>query len=327
MTLATHDRPKIGAPREELYRASLREYIADGSEAAREKAYDLGRLFLADGISLIELSAIHHAALREILNAGSGKTAADELARAAEFLSESLSPYEMAHRGFQEAVEALRRMNELLEQEIKRVAYAVHDEAGQLLVAVHLALADVARAAPGAKQQVAEIAALLKQVEVQLRQFSHELRPTVLDDLGLVAAIRFLAGAVSKRANLPIHVSSEIPERLSPTAEITIYRVVQEALTNAVKHSKARSVSIDIFCEDSMVHCIVQDDGVGFSPEGLNQKGQRRGLGLVAMRERFNAIGGTIKIEAAPARGTAIRLVLARDAGKERDAHSFSVGR
>ena len=327
MTAISHSRKKTVPRHEEKYLSALCEYITDGSEAARGKAYELGRLFLADGMSLIELSAVHHAALVEILKTLPGKTYPDELLRAAEFLSESLSPYEMAHRGFQEAVEAFRHMNELLEQEIKRIAYAVHDEAGQLLVAVHLALADVARAAPAATQQIGEITTLLKQVEVQLRQFSHELRPTVLDDLGLVPAIRFLAGAVSQRANLPIQVSAEIPERLSTAAEITIYRVVQEALTNAVKHSKARSVSIDMFSNDSMVHCIVQDDGIGFSPEDLNQKGQRRGLGLVAMRERFNAIGGTITIEAAPAQGTIIRLALAKGAGKERDAHSFSVGR
>jgi signal transduction histidine kinase len=327
MTAITHSRRKTAPPCEEKYLSGLREYITDGSETARGKAYELGRLFLADGISLIELSAVHHAALSEIMKTIPGKTAYDELMRASEFLSESLSPYEMAHRGFQEAVDALRRMNELLEQEIKRVAYAVHDEAGQILVAVHLALADVGRAAPGAEQHLQRISALLKQVEVQLRQFSHELRPAVLDDLGLVPAIQLLASAVSKRANLPIQVSAELAERLSSCAEVAIYRVVQEALTNATKHSQARSVSIGLCCQDSMVHCVIQDDGVGFSPGILNQKGQRCGLGLVAMKERFNAIGGTISIESAPKQGTTIRLVLAKNAGKERDAHSFSVGR
>jgi two-component system sensor histidine kinase UhpB len=216
----------------------------------------------------------------------------------------------MAHRGFQEAVSALRRMNEVLEEEIKRIAYAVHDEAGQLLVAVHLALADVAREAPDSRRNIDNITDLLKKVEVQLRQFSHQLRPTILDDLGLVPAIRFLAGAVSKRSNLPIHVSAEIPARLSSSAEIAVYRVVQEALTNAVKHAQARSVSVEITEEDSTVQCIIQDDGVGFSPESVQQAGKRKGLGLVAMQERLNAIGGIIQFESAPMRGTTIRLSL-----------------
>jgi signal transduction histidine kinase len=313
MTHATRSPHKSVPTRQELYRIALAEYVSDGSENARGKAYDLGRAFLQDGVSLVELSAMHHCALSEALRSGSGKAAtSDALSRAAEFLSESLSSYEMAHRGFHEAVGALRRMNEVLEEEIKRIAYAVHDEAGQLLVAVHLALADVVREAPDSRWRIENINDLLKKVEVQLRQFSHELRPTILDDLGLVPAIRFLAGTVSKRSNLPIRVSAEIPERLSSSAEVAVYRVVQEALTNAVKHAQARSVSVEILEQDSRVHCIIQDDGVGFSPDSVNQEGQRKGLGLLAMQERLNAVGGIIQFESAPMRGTTIRLSLRR---------------
>ena len=312
MTHATKSRHKSrhkSAPtREELYRIALSQYLSDGSEVTRGKAYDLGRSFLKDGVSLVELAAMHHCALSEVLHFGSGKAAHDALSRASEFLAESLSSYEMAHRGFQEAVGALRRMNEVLEEEIKRIAYAVHDDAGQLLVAVHLALADVARESPDSRRHIENINDLLKKVEVQLREFSHELRPTILDDLGLVPAIRFLAGAVSKRSNLPIRVSAEVPERLSSSAEIALYRVVQEALSNAVKHSQARSVAVEIFKEDSSLHCIIQDDGVGFSPESVQQASKRKGLGLVAMQERLNAVGGIIQFESTPMRGTTIRL-------------------
>lgn len=205
MTPSTKSRRKSTPSREELYRAALGEYLSDGSEVTRGQAYDLGRTFLKDGVSLVELATIHHSALSKILRSDSSRTTNDDLFRAAEFLSESLSSYEMAHRGFQEAVSALRRMNEVLEEEIKRIAYSVHDEAGQLLVAVHLALADVAREAPDSRRNIDNITDLLKKVEVQLRQFSHELRPTILDDLGLVPAIRFLAGAVSKRSNRSAH--------------------------------------------------------------------------------------------------------------------------
>src|SRR6202008_3721901 len=91
-----------------------------------------------------------------------------------------------------------------------------------------------------------QINLLLKQVEQQLRQYSHELRPTILDDLGLVPAIRFLAGAVSNRAALPIRVSAEVTGRPSPATEIALYRVVQEALNNAVKHAQASSITIEL---------------------------------------------------------------------------------
>jgi len=297
VTPAAKSRRKSTPSREELYRAALGEYLSDGSEVTRGQAYDLGRTFLKDGVSLVELATIHHSALSKILRSDSSRTTNDDLFRAAEFLAESLSSYEMAHRGFQEAVSALRRMNEVLEEEIKRIAYSVHDEA-------------VAREAPDSRRNIDNITDLLKKVEVQLRQFSHELRPTILDDLGLVPAIRFLAGAVSERSNLPIHVSAEIPARLSSSAEIAVYRVVQEALTNAVKHAQARSVSVEIIEEDSTVHCIIQDDGVGFSPESVQKAGKRKGLGLVAMQERLNAIGGIIQFESAPMRGTTIRLSL-----------------
>src|SRR5207249_2046205 len=134
----------------------------------------------------------------------------EELIQAgSEFLAECLSPYEMAHRGFQDAVKALRQLNETLEEEIKRIAYAVHDEAGQLLVAVHLALSEMALDLPQPQQgQVTRIRELLNEVEMHLRRYSHELRPTILDDLGWVPAIRFLADGVSKRANIPIRIES-----------------------------------------------------------------------------------------------------------------------
>lgn len=301
-------RNKPAPTREELYWAALDEYLADGSEVTRGQGYDLGRTFLKDGVSLVELAAMHHCALSKILRANSAGATSVDLLRASEFLSECLSSYEMAHRGFQEAVGALRRMNEVLEEEIKRIAYAVHDDAGQLLVAVHLALADVAREAPDSRPHIETITDLLRKVEFQLRQFSHELRPTILDDLGLVPAIRFLAESISRRSNLPIRVFAEIPERFSSSAEIAVYRVVQEALTNAVKHSQARSISVEIFRKDSALHCVVQDDGVGFSPETTQQTGKRRGLGLLAMQERLNSIGGVIQFESAPKRGTTIRL-------------------
>jgi len=135
----------------------------------------------------------------------------------------------MAQRGFQDAVSALRKMNELLEEEIKRIAYAVHDEAGQLLVAVHLALANLERrCSPQLHEDFQNVSLLLRQVESQLRQYSHELRPTILDDLGLIPAVRFLAGSVSKRAGLPIHVSADFEGRLAPAREIALYRILQE---------------------------------------------------------------------------------------------------
>jgi signal transduction histidine kinase len=222
----------------------------------------------------------------------------------------------MAQRGFQDAVKALRQLNETLEEEIKRIAYAVHDEAGQLLVAVHLALAEVALELPEPQQpQFARIKEMLNQVEKHLRRYSHELRPTILDDLGWIPAIRFLAEGISKRANLPIYIDATVSGRLPSTIETTLYRIVQEALTNAVKHAKASNVWIRAWREDLVLCCSIRDDGGGFDSSHAHTAAGRKGLGLIAMQERVSAIGGTLHIESRPGVGTelCIRLPLEGD--------------
>src|SRR5882672_11050152 len=194
---------------EESYRKALQEHLSRPSEFTLRQAYELGRESLRQGTSIVEMAMLHQKSLFEIMRGlPDPQSTAKAESAAADFLAEILSPFEMAHRGFQDAVAALRGMNETLEEEIKRIAYAVHDEAGQLLVAVHLALSNLARgASPNQKQEFEHVNQMLKQVETQLRQYSHELRPTILDDLGLVPAIRFLAGAVSTRAALAVKVS------------------------------------------------------------------------------------------------------------------------
>jgi signal transduction histidine kinase len=233
------------------------------------------------------------------------------LGASAEFLAECLSPYEMAHRGFQDAVKALRQLNETLEKEIKRIAYAVHDEAGQLLVAVHLALAELARElAKPQQEQIGRIEGLLNEVERHLRRYSHELRPTILDDLGWIPAIRFLAEGISKRSSLPIHIEATVSRRLSSAMETAIYRIAQEALNNIVKHAKAKNVWIHAWQNKGVLFCSVRDDGVGFDPHHLQRASGQKGLGLVAMQERVSSIGGTLHIESNPGRGTEVRLQL-----------------
>ncbi len=296
---------------EEEYRSGLSRYSEGGGEAALGRAYDLGRQALEQQLSVVELASLHHRAVIDLVRTTENETHKEELLRtSAEFLAECVSPYEMAHRGFQDAVKALRQLNETLEEEIKRIAYAVHDEAGQLLVAVHLALAEVQLGLPEAQQaQLARIRELLNEVEKHLRRYSHELRPTILDDLGWVPAVRFLADGISKRANLPIHIEAIITGRLPTAAETALYRIVQEALTNAVKHAKANNVWIRAWREDLTQCCTIRDDGAGFKMR-RGPGAPRKGLGLVAMRERVSAIGGTLQIESRLGHGTEISIRL-----------------
>lgn len=213
---------------------------------------------------------------------------------------------------------ALRHLNEMLEEEAKRIAHALHDEAGQALTSIHLDLETVARELPPAAQErLRGVRVLLKQFEEQLRSLSHELRPTVLDDLGLMPALDFLAKGISKRTGIPISVDGTGEGRLPSPVEIALYRIVQEGLTNVAKYARATRVRIGVQQTEQHVRCSLRDDGVGFNlPDVLARRGER-GIGLVGMRERAETLGGTLRIRSAPGQGTEILVTipLERDAG------------
>jgi signal transduction histidine kinase len=177
------------------------------------------------------------------------------------------------------------------------------------LAVVHLALADLDRELPEPlHDQVGDVRVLLDQIDEQLRRISHELRPTILDDLGLVPAIEFLAEGVSKRTHQAISIRASLKDRLPTSVEIALYRIVQEALTNAAKHSRARNVHIRIDRSGAHVRCSIRDDGAGFDiPAVLSRRGDT-GLGLLGMQERLNAMGGTLHIDSSPGQGTSILI-------------------
>jgi signal transduction histidine kinase len=291
------------------YRGALYDYVACAGEAPLARAYQLGRDAIAEGRSIPDLVGIHGAVLHELLagDTGGGVRADGLVNSAAQFLAESLSPFEMTHRGYRDSLIAWRHINETLEQEIRRIAHALHDESGQLLVSVHLELARLAREVPAARPHVERSQQLLERVERQLRELSHELRPAVLDDLGWLAAIEFLATAVTGRTRIPIEVRSGVTRRLPAAAEIALYRTVQEALTNAARHAAASCVRVEIEQRPDGLHGVIADDGVGFEVEACVRNG---GLGLKGMRERLEAVGGSLRIISAPGNGAEIRFRL-----------------
>lgn len=297
---------------DEGYVELLRQYATGAGESALGRVYELGRQAISEQKGLLDIAAIHHKALQSLITEEKDpQRRAEILQLAGNFLAECLSPYEMAYRGFQDAVQGLRRVNETLEEEIKRIAYAVHDEAGQLLVAVHLALAEMeTELAPAQHEKINGISKLLNEVEVHLRRYSHELRPTILDDLGWIPAIRFLAEGIAKRHALNIEVEARVQGRFSSSVETTLYRVVQEALNNTVKHANARNVWIRAWQNKGALYCSVKDDGVGFESYPRQRGSGARGLGLVAMQERVSAIGGVLQVEPNQGRGTEVRLQL-----------------
>jgi signal transduction histidine kinase len=260
-------------------------------------------------MGLLEMATIHHEALSNALvRRGVPSSLEQDLRRAEQFFTESISLYQVAHREVRDAqtISALMKLNDTLEQEMRRIAHAVHDDAGQLLDAARLAMARVAHdLGPTLRERLLkEVGTILDQVEHELRRFSHELRPTILDDLGLVPALQFLADGISKRANLAIQVESSLQGRAEAAIETALYRVVQEALNNVTRHASARNVKIQLKRDDGHLQCSVHDDGVGFDVPSVLSQSAKRGLGLIGISERLNAVRGTLQINSVVGRGT-----------------------
>jgi signal transduction histidine kinase len=306
------------------YEAVLDEYFRDNGEAALERAYQLGRRAVADGLGVLDLARFHHRALQRM--AQRHPDSSEALRAAEKVFVESVTPFEMTHRGFREAYAALvterketelalRQQNERLEQEATRIAHALHDEAGQMLASVYLALAEIAFEQPAARDRLDHVAARLDQISEQLRRLSHELRPVILDDFGLVPALEFLARGVSTRTGLSVTVESSLNDRLPPAIETALYRILQEALTNASKHARASRVHIEIKRHAGVISAAIHDDGIGVDLPTLYPQGGRRGLGLIGIRERLKGIGGTLSIISDVDRGTTIEIRIPVSAG------------
>ena len=198
------------------------------------------------------------------------------------------------------------------EEERKKIARELHDESGQLLASVHIGLSEMEREFPSTSslKKLAEVKDLLTQIEEHLRNLSHELYPNILDDLGLLPALQSLAGKVSGRTGIRIKLEGSPNGRLRSSIETTLYRTVQEALNNVVKHANATTVNVKLLEADGLVHCSIQDDGVGFDVLKVLGQRTREGLGLVAIRERVENLDGTIKIHSAPNQGTQLHVAI-----------------
>jgi signal transduction histidine kinase len=139
------------------------------------------------------------------------------------------------------------------------------------------------------------------------------LRPLILDDLGLVPALQFLADGVSQRSGIAVHVESTLARRVPPLLEATIYRFAQETLSNARRHAAASRVTIRLEHLGQRLRCAVIDDGVGFDAEATPRVGEERGMGLPSIRDRIAVLGGTFQLESAPGHGTEVTITLPVD--------------
>lgn len=293
------------------YREALHDHVSQPSETTLERAYEMGRAALQARLGLLEMTQVHLEAARAVEETAesNGHLAGERAVRAEQFFLESLTPFEMTHRAFREATVALRRLNERVEDEAKRIAHALHDEAGALLATAHIAVEEVAQSLPpGKRTGFPRIREILVEIEKELRRLSHELRPTILDDLGLMPALDFLTKGVAGRTGLGIRVEGSIATRLPPSVETTLYRTVQEALNNVVKHAHATRVVVAVSRDDRGVRLEVRDDGVGFAAK--ETEGKERGLGLAGIQERADSLRGSLHIDSTPGRGTELIMTL-----------------
>jgi signal transduction histidine kinase len=288
---------------------TLREYLAGGdeAEAALLSAYELGRRALAEGLGVLDVAGLLHEALVAVCR-DRPRDGAETIRAAEGFTLECLSSFEMAHRAAREANVALRRMNELLEEQRRRISHELHDQAGQVLATVYLALDELARELPPAAEHIAGVKNRLDRIEDELRRLSHELRPTILDDLGLVAALDFLAEGVAARHSLEVSVVGPREARFPGAVETALYRIAQEALNNAVKHARASRVELSVVAGDGKVCCSIRDNGIGLLAAAHGE--HVGGIGLIGMRERLVPLGGTLRIDSAPGAGTDIQAVI-----------------
>jgi signal transduction histidine kinase len=207
----------------------------------------------------------------------------------------------------------LKKVITAQEEERKRLARELHDETLQTVAALgvrlDLALA-AAGGAPGA--DLVEARALAALTLEELRRLLHDLRPSVLDDLGLVPAIRWYADRHLEARGIAVRFEyGTLPERLPVEVETALFRAAQEAITNIARHAGAEMVLIQIGAEGGTLRLEVEDDGQGFDPATVVPRpGDMRGLGLTGMRERVELFGGRVRIDSAPGRGTDVVIDL-----------------
>jgi signal transduction histidine kinase len=293
-----------------MYAATLEDYLRQPDESCLHRAYELGRSAVREGKSILEMIELHSRSLGRALSTSRSVPESTRSVEAAMvFFREAMSSYEMTNRAFGEANSALQHFNETLEAQVRRIASTLHDESGQLLAVVHIKLEEVARNMPvEVRERLQEVRQVVDQIEGQLRRLSHELRPPVLDDLGLLAALENLAIVVRSRTGLRIIVESTEFTRLPKKIETVFYRIIQEALTNAAKHSRAHDVNVRLWRESGTACCCIEDDGIGFDASAVIAGKAPRGLGLAGIRERLQTLGGGCEIQSAPGKGTKINI-------------------
>ncbi|HXJ40661.1 MAG TPA: sensor histidine kinase, partial [Bryobacteraceae bacterium] len=201
------------------------------------------------------------------------------------------------------------RLVEAQETERRTISRELHDQVGQTLNALLVDAANLAKRIPAedsiSRRYLDNIRTFADSSVNSLRDIALLLRPSMLDDLGLIPALEWQAREVSRRSGIKVKVAAEkVPDSLPDAVRTSVYRVVQETLQNVSRHSGARSATVTVRQTDESLMLMVEDDGCGFDP------GRTRGLGLLGMEERVKQLGGRLEIQSLPGKGTVLRVTL-----------------
>ena len=198
------------------------------------------------------------------------------------------------------------------EQERKRIARELHDETSQVLTSllISLAILEESVTTQEARDRIGDTRKLAHQTLRAIRNLSIDLRPSALDDLGLLPALRWYVKEYQQKCAIEVEFSAPgFKDRLSPEMETALYRIVQEALTNTARHANAKKVVITMREDGDAVYASIVDDGCGFDFDALRKSpDQERGLGLAGMNERVLLLDGSLEVHSSPGHGTTIEV-------------------
>lgn len=272
---------------------------------------------------LRDSNGIPHGSLELNTDITEQKRAEDALKAAHEELEQRVAERTAALSEANERLRVLsRRLMEIQEFERRAIARDLHDEIGQALTAIKLNLRELQEIFTGvaAEKQLADSLEILEQVLQHVRSLALDLRPSLLDELGLVPALRWYVRRQAERAGWEVEFRAEgIANRPSPEVEIACFRVAQEALTNVARHAEAQKVEVCLEMNHREVTLIIRDDGRGFDPLLIRSSALAgTSIGLSGMEERVRLAGGQIAIHSATGMGTEIRAAFPANAERER---------
>jgi signal transduction histidine kinase len=229
--------------------------------------------------------------------------------------------------------ELLRRSVTAQEEDRQRIARELHDEIGQTLTGLAMGLRGVQQSLNGDLNQVRLQLRQLEGMTVlaigELSRLVADLRPSLLDDMGLHAALGWYVDEVNRRGSTRVELTLQgARRRLPPEVEITLFRIAQETLNNVIRHAQASQATVKLVRDSKLASLHVCDNGVGFDPAAVLEQDTRPGWGLVGIQERVGLAGGDCRIESAPGEGTSLTVDIPLAAWQEgqNEAHQVDVG-